>query len=152
MNANHQAYGVFKPTGHVVAAFPVGTDLAGVEQALADADLRDVSCISPAQMLAQAEDDLAHASPLAGVGQELNLVKAHRERALLGDSFLVIRVPDSDAVQRTAAIANRYGASRAQHYGRMIVEELVPVGSTDRQVPESPDTGLDNQTRTGRPI
>jgi hypothetical protein len=146
-----KAYGVFKPVGCVVVAFPPDTNLLAVELALVDAEIPrdDVSRLSPAQMIAQADEDIAHASGFASIGQELNLVKAQRELALHGQSFLVIRVSDDDAVGRVTDIAERFHASRAQRYGRLIVEELVAVGSTDRQVPESPDSGLDHQTRTG---
>ena len=145
------AFGVFSPIGHVVMATPSGTDLVAVESALAAADLGPdpVVRISPAQMLAQADADLARASPLASVGQERNLVKAQRELAAQGHSFLVIDTPDEAQVQRVAAIARRFGVTRAQHYGRWVIEELIEVGSTDQQVPESPDLGLDAQTRSG---
>ena len=145
------AYGVFKPVGHVVAAFPAGADEAGAVAALAAAGLQIAQHYSPEQMAAQAKRNIADAGVLAGIGQELNLVKTHRELALAGASFLVIRTPGIDEARKAGDIVGRYGASRAQHYGRWMVEELVPVGTTSHQVNESPDSGLDQQTRSGRP-
>jgi hypothetical protein len=145
------AFGVFSPTGHVVLALPKGTDLDAIETALAAASLGTdpVVRVSPAHMLAQADADLERASPLASVGQERNLVKAHRELALQGHTFLVIDAPDDEQVQRVAEIARRFGAARAQRYGRFVIEELIEVGSTDQQTPESPELGLDAQTTSG---
>ncbi len=145
------AFGVFSPIGHVVMAMPSGTDLVAVEAALTAADLGPdpVVRIPPAQMLAQADADLARASPLASVGQERILVKAQRELAAQGHTFLVIDAPDDEQVQRVAAIARRFGANRAQRYDRWVIEELIEVGTTDQQAPESPDLGLNAQTRSG---
>lgn len=145
------AFGVFKPIGHVVAAFPAGTPLDAVEAALAAAGIvgQDVQRLSPEQMKVQADTDIAQASPLASIGQELNLVKAQRELALLGHSFLVIKTDDDEQVDSVEGIARSFSASRAQHYGRWLVTELVEVGATDQQVNESPDRGLDAQTPSG---
>jgi hypothetical protein len=146
-----QAYGVFKPVGHVVAAFPPDADEAGAVAALGAAGLEITQRYSPEQMAAQAKRNIEDAGVLAGIGQELNLVKTHRELALAGSSFLVIRTPGSEQAREAGDIVGRHGASRAQHYSRWMIEELLPVGTTSRQVNESPDSGLDQQTRSGRP-
>ena len=145
------AYGVFKPAGHVVVAFPTAPDARAAQDALLAAGFTrdDITVYSPQQMLAQVTQDLARASSLAGIGQELNLVKAHGELARQGSSFLVVRAGNQDAADRIAAVALRFHASRAQRYGTMLIEELIPVGGSDRQVAESSDRGLDAQTRSG---
>ncbi|MEP6875514.1 MAG: hypothetical protein ABI887_14230 [Burkholderiales bacterium] len=112
----------------------------------ADEDLR---VYTPAQMLAQVDDDLTNASSLAGLGQELNLVKAHGELARQGHSFLVVRARDQDAADMVTEIALRCHASRAQRYGSLLIEELIPVGTSNQQVAESSDLGLDAQTASG---
>lgn len=153
MNAGEHptSFGVFKPVGHVVIAFPPDTDLKAVEAALTEAgSTGKLQTLTPAEMLAQTDADLANASPMAAIGQELNLVKAHRELALLGHSFLVIEAGTEAQVDRVAGVARRFGAARAQHYGRWLIEELIDPGTTDAQVPESSDTGLDAQTPSGR--
>ena len=100
-------------------------------------------------MLAQAEADIARASPAASIGQDLNLVKAHRALAMLGYHFLVVRADDDEQATRIAAIGQAQGAERAQHYGHFIVEELIEHASDTRQVVESPDRGLDASTPSG---
>ena len=42
-------------------------------------------------MLAQIDEDMSRASPLAAIGQELNLVKAHRALAERGYHWLVVK-------------------------------------------------------------
>jgi hypothetical protein len=156
MNKNDrpEAYGVFKPVGHVIAAFPSEADLEGALTALrrrgfADADL---VVYSPEQMKRQADIDIEQAGVLAGIGQELNLVKAHRELAVQGHSFLVVHAPKEAQARGVADIARRFRATRAQRYGHLMIEELIEVGSGEPQVAESPDRGLDAQTRSGHEL
>jgi hypothetical protein len=143
--------GAFKPVGHVVIAFPKDVDLDAAQRALMEAG-RPADAIvrmSSEQMIAQADHDLATASPIAAVGQELNLVRTHRELAASGHSFFVVAAR-GDNVESVAEVARRFHATRAQRYGRFIIEELIDVGSDEKQVSESPDRGLDAQTVSGR--
>lgn len=147
-----EAYGVFKPVGHVIVALPTEADARGAMAALLSGGFEpaDIAFYSPEQMQRQADIDIEQAGVLAGIGQELNLVKSHRELAAKGHSFLVVRAPKSDQAQRVATIARRFNASRAQSYGHLMIEELIEVGSGENQVAESPDRGLDAQTESGR--
>ena len=144
-----EAYGVFKPVGHVIVAF---ADDEASQGALAEllrsgfvAD--DIVVYTPQQMKAQADVDIEQAGVLAGIGQELNLVKAHRDLAERGHFFLVVHAPDDAQSERVAEVARHHHAARAQKYGRLMIEELIEVGSDEAQVAESPDRGLDTQTR-----
>lgn len=145
------AYGVFKPVGHVLVALPTEADARGAMNALLSDGFAaaDVVHYSPEQMRKQADIDIEQAGILAGIGQELNLVKSHRELAIAGHSFLVVHAPDDAKAQQVAAISRRFNASRAQSYGHLLIEELIEVGSDQKQVAESPDRGLDAQTRSG---
>lgn len=146
------AFGVFKPVGHVIIAFPTDGDTQDALSALLRDGFRpeDINVYSSEQMRRQADIDIEQAGVLAGIGQELNLVKTHRELALQGHSFLVVHAPDDVLSRRVADIARRFRAARAQKYGHLMIEELIEVGSEDHQVAESPDRGLDPQTRSGR--
>jgi hypothetical protein len=149
-----EAYGVFKPVGHVMVAFPTEADLQGALTALVRRGFAaaDLAVYSPEQMKRQADIDIEQAGVLAGIGQELNLVKAHRELAEQGHSFLVVHAPKEAQARGVADIARRFRAARAQRYGRMMIEELIEVGSGEKQVAESPARGLDAQTRSGREV
>lgn len=146
-----EAYGVFKPVGHVIASFPSETDARAAADAMRQEGVADDAIVvySPEAMTRQATDDIKNAGVLASLGQELNLVKAHLELAEQGAGFLVVRAADDEAAQQVAAVSKRFGATRAQQYGRLVIEELIEVGSTENQVSESPDKGLDAQTRSG---
>lgn len=149
---NPKAYGVFKPVGHVVLSFASGEDLQSAAVALRDGEFADdeMTVYSPQAMLAQADADIERAGPAASLGQELNLVRAHRELAAKGYHFLVVRASSDDQAEAIAAVARRFNAERAQRYGHLIIEELVEPGNGEPQVAESPDRGLDAQTRSGR--
>lgn len=139
------AFGVFKPVGHVVIAL----DSAALAQAVADKLLAqgfaatDLVLYTPQEMISQVDAQLLAASPLASVGQDLNLITAHRALAESGCSFLVVHAPQADQVAKVRSIANSMNAKSAQRYGVLIVEELMDPQSGERQVFESPDRGLD---------
>lgn len=148
-----EAYGVFKPVGHVVISFPSDADLRFAQAALVEAGFHGpdtVRSYTPAAMIEQIDAQLADASPLASLGQELNLVKAHRALAERGYHWLVVRAPSDDQARRVASVARRFNAERVQKYGRLIVEELIEHGDDLPQVAESPARGLDAQTVSGR--
>ena len=152
-NIEHpQAYGDFKPVGHVVASFPPEAELDAVVRALAQAGFpaEAVRRYSAREMVEQVDRDLSEATALASLGQEANLVKAHRALAEQGYGFLVVHAPKDDQALRVAAVARRFGAERAQHYGRMVIEELIEHAGDTAQVAESAARGLDAQTPSGR--
>lgn len=147
-----QAYGVFKPIGHMVVSFPTAAMAEQGRSALQELGIApaDVHPYTDREMLAQIDADLERASPLASVGQELNLIKAHRALAERGYHWLVVRVDNDEAAQRAADALKAQGAERAQLYGRFIIEEMIEHDSDLAQTRESPDTGLDAQTPSGR--
>ncbi len=151
MDKAQQSFGVFKPTGHIVISFPSGQQADAAAKALADAGTpaSGVRRFTDQEMLAQIDADLQHASPLASVGQELNLIKAHRALAERGYHWLVVAAQDDARARKVADLARAQGAERAQLYGRFIIEELINEPGDQTQVGESPDRGLDAQTRSG---
>jgi hypothetical protein len=146
-----QTLGVFAPVGHVIVSFATAQDADGAAQALAEAGWQGARLVrySPEQMRAQVDIDLAKASPIAALGQEINLARAHGELADQGYSFLVVHAPDEQQWMQVAEIARRFHAERAQRYGNFIIEELIEPSGEEKQVFESPDRGLDAQTHSG---
>ena len=151
MNPHPTSFGVFKPVDHVLMSFAGAAASDAAVQALRDhgfpAD--KIYRYTPEEMRLQTEQDIHNATVLAGVGQDLNLVRAHRALALLGQSFIVVYAPHEAQVQQVTEIALRLHATRAQRYGALLIEELVPAGTGEPQVAESPDRGLDAQTPSG---
>jgi len=150
-NETQRAYGVFKPVGHVVISFPSASQADAAAQALAAIGIEgdDVRRLSDREMLAQTAQDLQHGDVLSTVGQEMNLVKAHRALAEMGYHWLVVKAPKDEQARRVAEVAREHGAERAQSYGRFIIEELIEHDTDEPQVAESPDRGLDPQTHSG---
>ena len=123
-----ESFGVFKPVGHVVIAFPAAADLQAAVSVLAEQGLAGAGLTryTPDEMVRQVDADIQSASLLASMGQELNLVKAHRALA-----------------ERIAGVARLHHAVVAQNYGRFIIEELISPPTGEPQVFESPARGLD---------
>jgi hypothetical protein len=147
-----EAFGVFKPVGHVVISFPEAKDMQGAADALAKAGFGsgEVVRYTAQEMLAQIDKDLENASLLASIGQEMNLVKAHRALAEKGFHWLVVKASEDERARQAADIVRPFRAERAQKYGRLVIEELIEHRDDERQVSESPSRGLDAQTPSGR--
>ena len=140
-----ESFGVFKPVGHTVIAFRSAGDLQTAMaqlQALGFADAA-LTHYTPQQMVTQARLQEQHASPLASMGQELNLIHAHRALAEAGCSFLVVHAPDDAQAKQAATVARTGRAIAAQRYGRFLIEELIDTPPGQAQVFESPERGLD---------
>jgi hypothetical protein len=146
------SFGVFKPVDHVVISFASAQQADEAAQALAAIGVRGPNAVhrlSDREMLQQIDADLQRASPVSSVGQELNLIKAHRALAEQGYHWLVVFAPDDRQAARVAQVAREHGAERAQRYGNFIIEELIVRSGDRRPVAESPDRGLDAQTPSG---
>lgn len=149
---DNTSFGAFKPEGHTVISFPSADQAAQARDALARLGLPEgaVRSYTDREMLSQIEQDMERASPLASVGQEMNLVLAHKALAERGYHWLIVHTPDDALARRVADCVTPLGAERAQLYGRFIIEELVQHAGDERQVYESPDRHLDAATPSGR--
>lgn len=147
-----ESFGVFKPVGHVVITLRTAGDLQRAEAALKEQGFDDSEIVryTPQEMIDQVDAEVERASPLAAIGQDLNLIKAHRELAQEGCSFLVVHAPEQAHIDKVNAVAHRLKAVAAQRYGRFVTEELID-RDTANQTNESPDTGLDDAVGAGRP-
>lgn len=145
------SFGVFKPVGHTVISFPNAQLAQQAEEGLARIGVQGeaVRRYSDKEMLSQIGHDLQRASPLAAVGQEMNLVMAHKALAERGYHWLVVQTPEDDLARQVADCVKTLGAERAQLYGRFIIEELIQHPDDEPQVAESPDRGLDPGTVSG---
>lgn len=149
--SSQHSFGVFKPTGHVVLSFPTAVQAQAAARRLQAIGLPDdaLHAYTDQDMLRQIDQDRQHASALASIGQEMNLVLAHCALAARGYHWLVVRAADDALARQVADIARDCGAERAQAYGRFIIEELIAHDGDLPQVSESPDRGLDAQTPSG---
>ncbi|MEO5770809.1 MAG: hypothetical protein ABIQ29_01945 [Burkholderiaceae bacterium] len=145
------SFGVFKPVDHVVISLPDAQSADRAAQAIGQIGVQAgaIRRFTDQEMISQIDHDMQSASPLASIGQEMNLIRAHRELAERGFHWLVVRAEDDEQARAIAAAAEGCGAERAQYYGRFIIEELIERDNGLNQVGESPDRGLDAQTPSG---
>jgi hypothetical protein len=148
----HTSFGVFKPVGHTVISFPSADQAAEARTALVRLGVADdaVRGYTDRDMLSQIDRDIQGASPLASIGQEMNLVLAHKALAELGYHWLIVHTPENELARQVAACVKPLGAERAQLYGHFIIEELITHPDAQAQVAESPDRKLDSATPSGR--
>lgn len=139
------SFGVFKPVGHTLIALASEAQVQAAVSALLAQGFAAEALVryTPAQMVAQVDAQEQAASPLASLGQELNLIKSHRALAQQGCSFLLVHAPDDAQAERVATLAREMKAVAAQHYGSFLIEELIERSPGAPQVFESPDRGLD---------
>lgn len=151
-NAEHHSFGVFKPVGHVVISFANGDSARRAIAALAGIGIfgDELQHLDDHEMRRRLEEEIAAASPLANVGQEMNLARAQLELARRGYHWLVVRAKSDGRASRIADCVKPCGAERAQYYGHFVIEELIEHAADTAQVAESPDRGLDAQTPSGR--
>lgn len=140
-----ESFGVFKPVGHTVIAFRTAGDLQAAAARLQAQGFADeaLTRYTPQQMVAQVTLEQQTASPLASLGQELNLILAHRKLAEAGCCFLVVNAPDDEKSEQVAVVARTGQAVAAQRYGHFLIEELIDLPAGQTQIFESPDRGLD---------
>lgn len=140
-----KSFGVFKPVGHTIMVYPSAEAMEAAALSLADHGIDSSAMVryTPGEMKAQVESNLETASALASVGQELNLVKAHRALAEQECSFLVVYAPDDESAAKVDAVIEATHPRAAQRYGSFVIEELVESIEGETQVFESPDRGLD---------
>ena len=150
--AEHTSFGVFKPVGHTVISFPSADQAAEALTALSRLGIAGDAVVSytDREMLTQIDRNIQAASPLASIGQELNLVLAHKALAEAGYHWLVVRTPEDELARAVAACVKPLGAERAQLYGHFVIEELISHADAPTQVAESPDRKLDSATPSGR--
>jgi hypothetical protein len=145
------SFGVFKPVGHTVISFPSAGQAHEARSALIRLGVAGDAILgyTDQEMLSQIDRDIRAASPLASIGQEMNLVLAHKALAEQGYHWLIVRTPEDELAQQVAACVKPLGAERAQLYGHFIIEELIAHAGALPQVAESPDRQLDAATPSG---
>lgn len=148
---HNTSFGVFKPHGHTVISFPSADQAQEAHRALTQSGIAEdaIRQYTDLEMLSQIGHDLENASPLASVGQELNLVLAHQKLGEIGYHWLVVHTPDDAVARQVADLVKPLGAERAQLYGRFIIEEMIEHEGDTAPVSDSPDRGLDPRTPSG---
>lgn len=120
------SFGIFKPVGHTLMAFRDDTQLREAVESLESIGFTSESWVSyaPSEMIEQINAQLSAYNPLANFGYELDLVHAHKLLAEQGSSFLVVEAPTEDLAAKVATLVGHIKPVAAQHYGRLLIEDL----------------------------
>lgn len=121
------SFGSFKPTGHVMLGLPDLVSLHALHSALTSAGWREHEVIdfTPRETVAEMAAMIDNASPLAGFGAEITMMRRYLEEARRGTRWLLVKADEAEALARLTALARAHGARLAVSYRTLVVEELI---------------------------
>lgn len=119
------SFGVFKPVGHVMVGLPTQSRLNSLVVALhgAGCPLVAMRQISPSVVEMQAMLD--NAGLMAGFGYEIQLLRHYMDLTEAGYFWLLVKVDDMEHATAAAEVARGCGATLANYYRSLTVEELI---------------------------
>lgn len=125
--ARATSFGTFKPVGHVMVGLPSRAALRALKSALNEPGVagQPADELTPSESVDEMQALIDGASPLAGFGYEIALMRRYLELSRQGTRWLVVKVESNAAAQRVAELAKAQGATLAAHYGRLTVEHLI---------------------------
>jgi len=121
------AFGVFKPVGHVMMGLPTQAQLDVLVAALRDAG-RPISAMrqfSPVESAAELQAMVDNAGVLAGFGYEITLLRRYLSLNEAGYRWLLVAADDTEDAAAAAKVAQDCGATLANYYRTLTVEELI---------------------------
>jgi len=125
--AHATSFGTFKPVGHVMVGLANRAALRSLAHALQEPGVPGlpVDELTPAESIEEMQALIDNASPLAGFGHELTLMRRYVELARQGHCWLIVKVDSDEDAARVGELAKRFGATLAVRYGRFMVEDLI---------------------------
>lgn len=121
------SFGTFKPVGHVMVGLPTLDALRAARLALRERGwAEDELVIFAPQESAEAMQAMVdNASPLAGLGYEITMMRRYIELARQGCRWLLVKVEDSAEAAEVGETVEAHGALLAAHYRTLTVEEVI---------------------------
>lgn len=118
--------GAFNPVGHAVLAFGSDAVASDAKQALIGAGFadQDILAFTSAELFGDLNEMLRNVSDAAGFGYEINLMRRYVTLAGEGCGWLVVYAPEEEQIKSIVAVAKRFAAKSAVHYGRLASEDL----------------------------
>jgi hypothetical protein len=119
-------FGVFYPTGYIVAAFEREEDAQQVRQDLMTGGYHPCECqIASAEFVAEtAQHNIDSTGFLARLGASIKFVESHLEAARRGATFLLIYAPIQLDAERAMRVVRRVPFILAHRYTRLVIEDL----------------------------
>jgi hypothetical protein len=120
------SFGTFKPVGHVLIGIAGQGTTAALERALFRAGFESgLVWITPRESADELQALIEDASPLAGFGYEITLMRRYVELSKSGHRWLLVKIDSDEQAAAVGEAAREAGATVAVRYGRLIVEELI---------------------------
>lgn len=120
------SFGTFEPVGHVLVGIASNVRCSVLEQALQTAGFESgLVWITPRESAAELQALIDNASPLAGFGYEITLMRRYVELSRDGHRWLLVKIEDDEQARRAGDAARASGATLAVRYGRLVIEELL---------------------------
>jgi hypothetical protein len=125
--ARATSFGTFKPVGHVMVGLPSHQALRSLCAALHAPGTPGLVAdeLTPTESIDEMQSLIDNASPLAGFGYEITLMRRYLELSREGASWLVVKADNDEEAQRIGELARQFGAKLAVRYGRLTIEDLV---------------------------
>jgi len=126
-DARATSFGSFKPVGHVMVGLPNRTALFALKAALMAPGVPGLPAdeLTPTESIEEMQSLIDNASPLAGFGYEITLMRRYVVLAREGYSWLVVKTDSDEDAQRVGELARQHGATLAVRYGRLTVEDMI---------------------------
>ncbi len=120
------SFGTFKPVGHVLVGIPADVSALRLERALQAVGFDSgLVWITPRESAEELQALIDDASPLAGFGYEITLMRRYVELSRSGYRWLLVKNDGNEQAQAVGDAARTAGATLAVRYGRLVVEELI---------------------------
>lgn len=120
------SFGTFKPVGHVMVGIASTSATSALERALFRAGFESgLVWITPSESAEELQALIDTASPLAGFGYEITLMRRYVELSQSGYRWLLVKVDSNEQAQLVGDAAREAGATLAVRYGRLVIEELI---------------------------
>lgn len=125
--ARATSFGTFKPVGHVMVGLPDRASLTALKAALNAPGVPGLPAdeLTPAESIDEMQALIDNASPLAGFGYEITLMRRYVELARQGTRWLIVKTDSDEDAAHVGELAKAHGATLAVQYGRLTVEDLI---------------------------
>jgi len=125
--ARATSFGTFKPVGHVMVGLPSRADLMALRAALVVPGVPGLPAdeLTPTESVEEMQALIDNASPLAGFGYEITLMRRYLALAREGYCWLVVKTDSDEDAQRVGELARQHGATLAVRYGSLTVEDMI---------------------------
>lgn len=126
MPSELMSFGTFKPVGHVLVGIPANVSAALLERKLQSIGFDSgLVWITPRESEAELQVLIDDASPLAGFGYEITMMRRYVDLSRNGYRWLLVKTDGDEQARAVGDAASEAGATLAVRYGRLVVEELI---------------------------